>query len=76
MFINTIGVDATSSENRYVFETAELMSGLPLVAVAIGLFGMTQGFLMLGTRPKPVDGSSIADAGVKLKHFLEPFRYP
>lgn len=76
LFIGTIGIDPTSGERRFTFDTTGLMSGLPLVSVSIGMFGMTQGFLMLGMRPRPVDANAIANAGVRWHSFLEPFRHP
>jgi len=77
LFVGTVGIDPTSGERRFVFGAEGLLSGLPLVSVAIGMFGMAQGFVLLGSMPRPLrDDSTIDRAGVRLKHFLEPFRYP
>ncbi|MDM0084715.1 tripartite tricarboxylate transporter permease [Variovorax sp. J31P179] len=77
LFIGTVGIDATSSEQRFVFGSSGLMSGLPLVSVAIGMFGMAQGFVLLGSKPRSVGSNKeLENAGVSLKHFVEPFRYP
>ena len=75
-FLATVGIDPNSNEQRYTFGTAGMLSGIPLVPVAVGLFGMAQALVMVSS-PKPAfDASLIASAGVSWRAFLEPFRYP
>lgn len=77
LFVGTVGIDPTSGERRFVFGSEGLLSGLPLVSVAIGMFGMAQGFVLLGSAPRPLrEEETLEHAGVKLRHFLEPFKYP
>ncbi|MEN9628584.1 MAG: hypothetical protein RJA10_1811, partial [Pseudomonadota bacterium] len=75
-FLATVGIDPNSNEQRYTFGTAGMLSGIPLVPVAVGLFGMAQALVMVSS-PKPsFDASLIASAGVSWRAFLEPVRYP
>jgi putative tricarboxylic transport membrane protein len=75
-FLATIGIDPNSNEQRYTFGSANMLSGIPLVPVAVGLFGLAQALVMISS-PKPTfDLSLIGKAGVSARAFLEPFRYP
>ncbi len=75
-FLATVGIDPNSNEQRYTLGTAGMLSGIPLVPVAVGLFGMAQALVMLSS-PKPqFDATLIASAGVSWRAFLEPFEYP
>ena len=74
LFIGTIGIDQTSSENRFTFGRPELLTGIPLVPVIIGLFGIAQGVILLATKPKEIK-FEVPVAGLSLKGFLEPFKY-
>ncbi len=47
MFLSTIGVDAVSGVARFSFERVELMDGVGLVPVVMGLFGISEVFLNL-----------------------------
>lgn len=75
-FLGTVGIDASSNEQRYTFGLAGLLSGIPLVPVAVGLFGMAQALVMISSPPAEVDRSLVNSAGVSARAFLEPFRYP
>ena len=75
-FLATVGIDPNSNEQRYTLGSAGMLSGIPLVPVAVGLFGMAQALVMMSS-PKPVfDASLIASAGLSWRAFLEPFKYP
>ncbi len=75
-FLASIGIDPNSNEQRYTMGAASLLSGIPLVPVAVGMFGMAQAFVMISS-PKPsFDASLISSAGLSWRGFLEPFRYP
>ena len=75
-FLATVGIDPNSNEQRYTFGSAGMLSGIPLVPVAVGLFGMAQALVMMSS-PKPqFDASLIASAGLSWRAFLEPFKYP
>jgi putative tricarboxylic transport membrane protein len=75
-FLATIGIDPNSNEQRYTLGSGAMLSGIPLVPVAVGLFGLAQALVMISS-PKPsFDSTLISKAGVSGRAFLEPFRYP
>jgi putative tricarboxylic transport membrane protein len=75
-FLASVGIDPNSNEQRYTFGQPSMLSGIPLVPVAVGLFGMAQALVMVSS-PRPVfDASLIASAGLSWRGFLEPLRYP
>lgn len=75
-FLATIGIDPNSNQQRYTLGTPWLLSGVPLVPVAVGLFGVAQALVMVSSPPVQVDNSLTRNAGVAWRGFLEPFRYP
>lgn len=75
-FVGTVGIDPNSNEPRFTFGTAGLLNGLPLVPVAVGLFGAAQALVMIASPRPTVDRSMIDKAGLDLRAFAEPFRYP
>lgn len=76
LFLGTVGIDPNSNEERYTFGMQGMLSGIPLVPVAVGLFGMAQALVMVSSPPATVDAGLVARAGVSARAFLEPFRYP
>lgn len=44
LFISVIGIDAQSANLRYTFGVARLQSGIPIVIVLVGLFGVSELF--------------------------------
>ena len=75
-FLGTVGIDPNSNEQRYTLGTESLLSGIPLVPVAVGLFGIAQALVMVSSPPPRFDGSLTRAAGLSWRAFLEPFRYP
>ena len=75
-FLGTVGIDPNSNEQRYTWGQPSLLSGIPLVPVAVGLFGMAQAMVMVSSPPTVAERSLIEAAGVSWRAFLEPFRYP
>ncbi|MEY4652456.1 MAG: hypothetical protein RI884_1037 [Pseudomonadota bacterium] len=75
-FLATVGIDPNSNEQRYTFGLQGVLSGIPLVPVAVGLFGMAQALVMVSSPVPQFDASLIARAGLSWRGFLEPFRYP
>lgn len=45
MWITTIGFDPIAAKSRYTFGTRELLGGIELIPILVGLFGVTQVFL-------------------------------
>ena len=77
LFIGTVGIDPSSQEQRFTFGAAQLMTGLPLGAVVIGVFGMAQAFVLLGMRPRQSQsGDQLEQAGFNFHHVGEAFRHP
>lgn len=74
-FLATIGIDPNSNEQRYTLGTQGLLSGIPLVPVAVGLFGIAQALVMVSSPVSRVDASLARGAGISWRAFLEPFRY-
>ncbi|HZY16317.1 MAG TPA: tripartite tricarboxylate transporter permease [Ramlibacter sp.] len=77
LFIGTVGIDPSSQEQRFTFGASQLMTGLPLGAVVIGVFGMAQAFVLLGMRPRRRQSSDqLEQAGFNFHHVGEAFRHP
>ncbi len=58
VFINTVGLEPVRYTRRYTFDQAWLASGIDLIVVVLGLFALSQAFLLLvqkDERPKPVE---------------------
>jgi putative tricarboxylic transport membrane protein len=75
-FLATVGIDPNSNEQRFTFGIPGMLSGIPLVPVAVGLFGMAQALVMVSSPVPQFDASLIQSAGLSWRGFLEPFRYP
>lgn len=77
LLIGTVGIDPTSNEQRFTFGLTALQTGLPLVPVVIGLFGVAQALVLLSSPPGERTAEPMAAFGKpRLEHFLEPLRYP
>lgn len=50
IFLGTVGLDLTYSSQVYTFGQSWLLSGIPLVPAVIGLFAMSQAFILLSQR--------------------------
>jgi putative tricarboxylic transport membrane protein len=76
LLVGTVGIDPTSNEQRFTFDWTALQSGLPLVPMVIGLFGIAQALVLLASTPE-ASGKPLAAFGKpQIGHFLEPLRYP
>ena len=49
-FLATVGIDPNSNEQRYTLGLQGLLSGIPLVPVAVGMFGMAQALARVARR--------------------------
>ena len=61
MFLNTVGLEALRFTKRYTFDQAWLSSGFNLIVVLLGLFALSQAFLLLvesdsSQKPRKVTG--------------------
>ena len=50
IFLGTIGIDRSYSTQVYTFDQGWLLNGVPLVPAVIGLFAMSQAFVLLSQR--------------------------
>lgn len=76
VFIGTIGIDQTSNEQRFTFGYSELMTGVPLIPVIIGLFGVAQALVLYATPTNDEEPIEVPAVGLSIKAFLEPFQFP
>lgn len=75
LFIGTVGIDQTTSEHRFTFGIEALTTGVPLIPVIIGLFGVAQALVLLATPPTHAK-KEVPSAGINWRAFAEPFHYP
>jgi len=62
IFLNTIGLEPVKYTRRFTFDQTWLASGIDLIVVVLGLFALSQAFLLLVEKnttphPQPVKGS-------------------
>lgn len=65
IFLNTIGLDAVTYTRRYTFDQSWLASGVNLIVVVLGLFAISQAFMLLlekdsSPEAQPVNGSMLS----------------
>lgn len=65
IFLNTIGLDAVTYTQRYTFDQSWLASGVNLIVVVLGLFAISQAFMLLletdsSPEAQPVSGSMLS----------------
>lgn len=75
VFVSLIGIDPGSAAQRYTFGLTELQSGLPLVPLVIGVFGITQALNLIGGAMQSVAEVKTERGGLRLNSLWEPFRY-
>ncbi|MEZ5801549.1 MAG: tripartite tricarboxylate transporter permease [Nitratireductor sp.] len=75
LFLSTIGLEGAYGSPRYTFGTTWLLGGIPLVAVILGLFAMSQGFQLIASKgnkpPAPPEMKTDLFGG-----FIEVLSYP
>lgn len=65
ILLNTIGLDPATYTTRFTFGQSWLSSGINLIVVVLGLFAISQAFLLLLQKdetphPQPLDGSPLS----------------
>jgi putative tricarboxylic transport membrane protein len=65
VFLNTIGLEAVRYTKRFTFDQTWLASGMDLIVVVLGLFALSQAFLLLvgrdeAEKPPPLSGKLFA----------------
>lgn len=73
MFLNTIGMETVRYSMRYTFEQEWLISGFNLIVVLLGLFAISQAFVLLVERDSQPDETHVA-SGV-FKGLKEVFKF-
>lgn len=75
MFLGTVGFESPFNTQRYTFDQQWLLGGVPLVPVVIGLFAMSQAFVLLGTEARPK--ADLTGAGEsRWSGLAEALKYP
>ena len=74
IFINTIGMDPVTYSTRYTFGQTWLSSGINLIVVVLGLFALSQAFLLMIGKDTKAPKPNLK--GGLLKGMFEVFRFP
>lgn len=59
IFINTIGMESIRYTQRYTFDQEWLVSGVDLIVVVLGLFALSQSFLLLSSRDESTQDTEL-----------------
>ena len=75
MFLGTIGFEQPFNTQRFTFEQTWLLGGVPMVPVVIGLFAMSQAFVLMETKTTPRQGGDLETTG-RFRGLFEVFKFP
>lgn len=75
MFLGSVGRDDVFNTQRYTFGEQWLIGGIPMVPVVIGLFAMSQGFVLLTSSLGPDNNKGI-DFRNRFRGLFEALKYP
>ncbi|MBB3141454.1 tripartite tricarboxylate transporter permease [Halomonas organivorans] len=64
IFLSTIGLDLSYSTQVFTFGQSWLLSGIPLVPAVIGLFAMSQAFILLSQRGNDAQETTLSGSGL------------
>lgn len=73
IFINTIGMEPARYSMRFTYEQSWLVQGIELIVVVLGLFAISQAFVLLIGKER--EGQVPKLSGSVPKAFLEVFKY-
>jgi putative tricarboxylic transport membrane protein len=73
-FLGTIGFESPHHTLRYTFDQTWLMGGVPMVPMVIGLFAISQAFVLLETKTPPKVPANLATVG-RFSGLFEVFKY-
>ncbi len=75
LFLSTIGLEGAYGTQRYTFDQTWLLGGIPLVVVVLGLYAISQSFILIAA---PQQAKHIREEeGISLfAGFTEVLRYP
>jgi putative tricarboxylic transport membrane protein len=74
IFLGTIGLDRSYSVQVFTFDQNWLLGGIPLVPAVIGLFAMSQAFVLLSQRGNDAQ-KTVLEGGGMFAGFAELIRY-
>ncbi len=74
IFLGTIGLDSITYSKRYTFDQSWLASGINLIVVVLGLFALSQAFILLSGRDTVKAAPDLK--GGLFSGLREVFRYP
>ena len=74
LFLSTVGLEQTFYSQRYTFGQQWLLSGFPLIPIGLGLFAVSQGFILLSGGQSPPKVKEPATPNYKT--LFEVFTYP
>lgn len=75
MFLGTVGFEPLFNTQRFTFGQQWLLGGVPMVPVVIGMFAMSQAFVLLETKTHRADAGDLAYHN-RFRGLMEAFRYP
>lgn len=73
LFLNTVGLEAVKYTQRFTFEQAWLSSGFNLIVVVLGLFALSQAFLLLSDPDAAPETEKVQ--GKMSSSFFEIFKF-
>ncbi|MDQ6437494.1 tripartite tricarboxylate transporter permease [Mesorhizobium sp. LHD-90] len=75
MFLGTVGFESLFNTQRYTFGQQWLLGGIPMVPVVIGMFAMSQAFVLLETKSHRAGSGDLVYRN-RFRGLIEAFRYP
>jgi putative tricarboxylic transport membrane protein len=75
MFLGTVGFEPLFNTQRYTFGQQWLLGGVPMVPVVIGMFAMSQAFVLLESKSAPPKVGDVRYTG-RFHGLIEAFQYP
>ncbi|MDE0977504.1 MAG: tripartite tricarboxylate transporter permease [Arenicellales bacterium] len=73
MFLDTVGMESVRYTKRFTFDQSWLLSGFDLIVVLLGLFALSQAFVLLVGRDRKTQVASVS--GKLFSGMAELFRY-
>lgn len=73
-FLGTVGLESPHNTLRFTFDQTWLISGVPMVPMVIGLFAMSQAFVLLETKKAPDSNRDLSTTG-RFTGLFEVFKY-
>jgi putative tricarboxylic transport membrane protein len=74
MFLGTVGFESPHHTLRYTFDQTWLLGGIPMVPMVIGLFALSQAFILLETKSPPKVPENLSSTG-RFVGLFEVFKY-